>query len=81
MRTITSRLVCWTVLISLAVVFAAAEQPALGAEGKAPVKKMLGRKGRRLPPYYSQVVNENNARKSPRFKKSISRRSTRSRTS
>ena len=57
-RTIASRLVCWMALISLAVVFAAAEQPVLGAEGKAPVKKVLGRRGRRLPPYYAQVVNE-----------------------
>ena len=58
MRTVVSRLVCWTVLISLAVVFATAEQPVLGAEGKTPVKKMLGRKGRHLPPYYAKVVDE-----------------------
>jgi uncharacterized membrane protein YhiD involved in acid resistance len=58
MRTIANGLVCWMALVSLAVVFATAEQTVLGAEGKAPVKRMLGRKGRRLPPYYAQVVNE-----------------------
>ena len=58
MRTIATRLVCWMMLMSLAVVFCAVEQPALGAEGKATLKKVLGRKGRRLPAHYAQVVNE-----------------------
>ena len=49
MRTIATRLVCWMMLMSLAVV-PAVEQPALGAEGKATLKKVLGGKGRRLPP-------------------------------
>ena len=57
-RTIATRLVCWMTLMSLAVVFIAVEQPILGAEGKAPLKKILGRKGRRLPAHYAQVVNE-----------------------
>jgi len=43
-RTIANRLVCWMALISLAVVFAAAEQPVLGAEGRAPVKKRWAEK-------------------------------------
>ncbi len=58
MRTIAVRLVCWMTLISLAVVLAAAEQPVLGAEGKTLVKKVLGKKGHRLPPHYAQVVDE-----------------------
>ena len=57
-RIIANRLVCWMALVSLAVVVTTAEQPVLGAEGKAPVKKLLGRKGRHLPPYYSQVVDD-----------------------
>jgi Spy/CpxP family protein refolding chaperone len=58
LRTISRRLVCWTALISLAVVLGAGEQPLLGAEGSAPVKRAFGRKGRRLPAHDSQVVNE-----------------------
>jgi hypothetical protein len=42
----------------MAVVFSAVERPAFSADGKAPAKKMLGRKGRRLPPYYADVINE-----------------------
>jgi hypothetical protein len=57
-RTIAGRLVCWMALISLAVVFATTEQPVLGADGKTPVKKLFSRKGRHLPPYYAQVVND-----------------------
>ena len=58
MRTIATRLVCWMTLMSLAVVFIAVERPVLGAEGKTPLKKVLGRKGRHLPAHYAQVVNE-----------------------
>jgi hypothetical protein len=45
-------------LVSLVIVFATAEQPVLGAEGKTAVKKVLGRKGRRLPAHYAQVIDE-----------------------
>jgi hypothetical protein len=58
LRTISSRLVSWTALVSLAVVLGAGEQPVLGGEGSVPVKRAFGRKGRRLPAHYSQVVNE-----------------------
>jgi hypothetical protein len=58
MRKMLSRPFCWLVIISLAVALAPTLQAAAGADGKPSVKKILGRKGRRLPPYYAQVVNE-----------------------
>jgi hypothetical protein len=58
MRKIAARLGCWITLISLAVAFVAVEHPVVGAEGKAAVKKESGRKGRRLPAHYGQVVSE-----------------------
>jgi Spy/CpxP family protein refolding chaperone len=58
LRTISSRFACWMALLSLALVLGAGEQPLVGAEGSVPVKKMLGRKGRRLPAHYAQVVDE-----------------------
>jgi Spy/CpxP family protein refolding chaperone len=58
-QAIASRLACWMTLISLAVACAAAEQPAVGAKGGAPVKKGVERKGRhRLPAHYAKVVSE-----------------------
>jgi Spy/CpxP family protein refolding chaperone len=53
-----SRLACWATAIMLAVAFSTAERPVWGAEGKAPAKKLLGKKGRRLPAHYTSVVNE-----------------------
>jgi hypothetical protein len=58
LRTISTRLASWIILVSLAVVLGAVEQSATAAEGPAPVKKILGRKGRRLPAHYAQVVDE-----------------------
>jgi hypothetical protein len=58
MRKMSIRPVCWMVFVSLAVALVPAAQTASGAEDKPSVRKVLGRKGRRLPPYYSQVVNE-----------------------
>ena len=58
MRKIATRFACWMTLVSLAAALAVMEHPAVGAEGKAPVKKTAGRKGHRLPAHYSQVVNE-----------------------
>jgi Spy/CpxP family protein refolding chaperone len=43
------RLVCWTTLVSLAVVFATVEQPVLRADG--PVKKALAKRARRARSY------------------------------
>ena len=57
-RTRMGQLACWTTLILLAVAFSMAERPAWGAEDKAPVKKILGRKGRHLPARYASVVDE-----------------------
>ena len=57
-RTKLGRLAYWTMLVLLAVAFATVEKPVSGADGKTPVKKILGRKGRRLPSYYGSVVNE-----------------------
>jgi Fe2+ transport system protein B len=58
LRTIATRLGCWITLIALVVVFAAVERPVLGAEDNAPVKKVAGKKGRRLPRYYAEVITE-----------------------
>jgi hypothetical protein len=58
MRMIATRLACWMTLVSLAAALAVVEHPAVGAEGKAAVKKPAGRKGHRLPAHYGQVVNE-----------------------
>ncbi len=55
--TMARRLACWTTLLSIAVAFAAVERPALSADGKAPIKKKLG-KGHRLPFYYADVIND-----------------------
>ena len=57
-RTVVSRLACWTTLISLAVAFAMVERPVLGADGMAPVRRVLGRQTRHLPARYAQVVDE-----------------------
>ncbi len=57
-RTMASRLACWTALLSMAVAFAALQRPALSADGKSPAKKMLGRKGHHLPPYYTDVIDD-----------------------
>jgi Spy/CpxP family protein refolding chaperone len=57
LRTMVGRLVCWTTLVSLAVVFATVEQPVLRADG--PVKKAMAKRGRRaLPKHYAQVVTD-----------------------
>lgn len=53
-RTMLSRVVCWTTLLSLAVVFATSEQGVLRADG--PVKKAMAKRARRLPRYYDQVA-------------------------
>jgi Spy/CpxP family protein refolding chaperone len=57
-RMIATRLVCSMTLVSLAVVFAVVEHPVVGADRNAPMKKAAGKKGRRLPAHYGQVVNE-----------------------
>jgi Spy/CpxP family protein refolding chaperone len=58
MRMIATRFACWMTLVTLAAALAVMEHPAVGAEGKTPVKKAAGRKGHRLPAHYGQVVNE-----------------------
>jgi hypothetical protein len=55
-RTMASRFVCWTIVLTMAIAFAVVERPALSADGKAPVKKSQG-KGHHLPPYYADVVD------------------------
>ena len=54
MRTLAHRILCLATLASLAIALAAVEQPALGAD--TPVKKMLSKRVRRLPAYYTPVV-------------------------
>jgi Spy/CpxP family protein refolding chaperone len=56
-RTFASRVLCWAILVSLAVALVAVEQPALAADGAGTVKRMLS-KQRRLPRHYAQVVTE-----------------------
>jgi hypothetical protein len=57
-RTKMGQFACWTTLIVVGVAFSTVDSPVWGAEGPAPVKKMLGRKGRRLPARYASVVDE-----------------------
>ena len=52
------QLACWTTLILLGSAFAMAERPVWGAEGQVPVKKVLRKKGRRLPAHFASGVNE-----------------------
>jgi Spy/CpxP family protein refolding chaperone len=57
LRTMVGRLVCWTTLVSAAIVFATIEQPVLRADG--PVKKAMAKRGRRaLPAHYAHVVTD-----------------------
>lgn len=58
MRIKTSQFAYWTALSLLAVAFAMVEQTGSAGEAEATVKKVLARKGRRLPAYYRSVVNE-----------------------
>jgi hypothetical protein len=55
LRTMAGRLVCWTALFSLVVIFVTPAQPILRADG--PVKKTLAKRGR-LPAHYAKVVTD-----------------------
>jgi hypothetical protein len=59
MKTTTTRpFPGWMCFLLLAALLATIDQPALNAQDQAPVKKRLGKKVRRLPTYYSSVVDE-----------------------
>ncbi|MBU4271333.1 MAG: hypothetical protein KKE86_12615 [Planctomycetes bacterium] len=65
-RTLVRRLACWTLLGCLAFAVTTVAQPVLSAEDKAPAKpttkkkeKAKAKKGRhRLPPYFGDVVGD-----------------------
>ncbi|MBN1395618.1 MAG: hypothetical protein JW959_11390 [Pirellulales bacterium] len=60
------RMACWTILGCLAVALTAAGRPGVGAEDTTPDKTTAKKKGqakdgkkfRRLPPYYSEVIDD-----------------------
>jgi hypothetical protein len=53
-RTFAGRLLCWATLVSLAVAFAAVEQPTLGADAPRRARGLRSR----LPAHYASVVND-----------------------